>query len=322
MRLDLIKLSNKPFQNIYDRILLDSRASYGHRLSVFSGYASSAFAYHVLHDEQLRGVMIDLTVGMASAGGIPIWDHLEFQTLTTEGNFTCKYLIAKPPSHSKLYVWQTLSGALSKAFIGSCNFSWSGFRDLTETAVEVEASAVQALFPINPSQLIDCNAANVQDVVPFSFERRGVRPAVDVSNLRPLSDGKPFVDLPLTMDNGAIHNRSGLNWGQRPGRDPNQAYLKIPTSVHRLYSDFFPAREEEFTVITDDGHSFLCVVAQDNNKAFETKRDNAELGRYFRRRLGVPLGAFIPTEALARYGKTSVRLYKLEHGTYYMDFKP
>ena len=314
-------MSDAPFQNIYDRIILQENARGGQRLRIFSAYPSSAFAYHVLHDERLHAFTIDLVIGMASTGAIPTWDHLEFQALVGEGRFTCKYLIAKVPSHSKLYLWSAANGVLSKAFVGSCNFSWSGFRDLTETAVEADTSAVQSLFPGKDADFVDCNAPNVQDVVPFTFERRGPKPTVDVAILRPLSEGKPFVDLPLTMRDGTIQNRAGLNWGQRPGRDANQAYLKIPTAVHEDNPGFFPPREEEFTVITDDGHSFLCVVAQDNDKALETKRDNAELGRYFRTRLGVPLGAFVTTEALTRYGKFSVRLYKLDHGTYLLDYK-
>lgn len=32
----------------------------------------------------------------------------------------------------------------------------------------------------------------------------------------------------------------GLNWGQREGREPNQAYLQLAPEVYR--SDFFPVK--------------------------------------------------------------------------------
>ena len=47
--------------------------------------------------ERRHAFTIDLVIGMASTGAVPIWDHLEFQALVGDGRFTCKYLIAKVP---------------------------------------------------------------------------------------------------------------------------------------------------------------------------------------------------------------------------------
>jgi hypothetical protein len=308
-----------PFQNIYQGILMDPSQAGGRHLRVFSGYASSAFAYHVLNDPNLGEITVELIIGMASTGAVPIWDHLEFQSLSADGRFQCAYLLGPVPSHSKLYVWLDSKKTILSAFTGSCNFSWSGFRDLVETAAEADKEAVANLFPSDSQQLIDCNAADVQQRITFSYEKPGSVASVDVSLLNPMVAG-PFVDLPLVMKNGEPHNRAGLNWGQRSGRDPNQAYIPIPKSVHTTNEHFFPPRQEEFTVITDDGHSFLCVVAQDSDKALETKRDNAELGRYFRTRLALKSGEFVTRDALKAYGRQSVRIFRLDHGTYYMDF--
>jgi len=55
-----------------------------------------------------------------------------------------------------------------------------------------------------------------------------------------MSTGFNFVTLPLTTKRGGqivVPQRSGLNWGQRPGRDPNQAYLSVPVEIQR--SGFF-----------------------------------------------------------------------------------
>lgn len=59
----------------------------------------------------------------------------------------------------------------------------------------------------------------------------------------------------------------GLNWGQRLGREPNQAYIPIPIAIHKEFPNFFPNRKNEFSVITDNGESFVCVIAQENSKA-------------------------------------------------------
>ena len=82
----------------------------------------------------------------------------------------------------------------------------------------------------------------------------------------------------------------------------------------------FPERGREFTIITDDGLSFICVVAQEGNKAIETCRDNSILGRYFRQRLGIASGSTVSRADLDSYGRSSVLLYRIDEDTYYMDF--
>ena len=52
----------------------------------------------------------------------------------------------------------------------------------------------------------------------------------------------------------------GLNWGQRIGREPNQAYIQLPIEVYR--SDFFPKKPEHFSVRTDDGQDIIFTRAQ------------------------------------------------------------
>ena len=115
-----------------------------------------------------------------------------------------------------------------------------------------------------------------------------------------------------------VPSRSGLNWGQRPGRNENQAYIAVPAYVQR--SGFFPAPGIEFCLEWDDGQRFIGVRAQYNGKAIQTPRDNAELGRYFRSRLGVESGYPIVMGHLIRYGRTDVEIYKDSENYYYADF--
>jgi hypothetical protein len=135
-------------------------------------------------------------------------------------------------------------------------------------------------------------------------------------------EGKPFVILPLTQRGRGttIHNRAGLNWGQRDGRNKNEAYLPIPVGVMR--SGILPPRGTIFWVETADGERFRAVVAQDCGKALETPDDNAILGRYFRRKLGLPSGERIEIEDLFRYGRLTVRIYKVSESLYFLDFEP
>lgn len=127
--------------------------------------------------------------------------------------------------------------------------------------------------------------------------------------------------LPLTTKTRGeelVPSVSGLNWGQRLGRNENQAYLSIPANVQR--AGFFPPQGEEFMLSWDDEEKFICVRAQQNGKAIHTPHDNALLGRYFRRRLGVEKGDAVVIAHLIKYGRTTVEIFKDTNGQFHADF--
>ena len=131
-----------------------------------------------------------------------------------------------------------------------------------------------------------------------------------------------YVSIPLTVMSNNVERvpyRSGLNWGQRPGRNPNQAYLKVPSIEQR--SGFFPKKGINFNVICDDGMEMICKRAQgDFGKAIETPQDNGMLGEYFRMRIGVESGEVVLLSDLIAYGRTTVDIFKDGHLKYYLDF--
>ena len=118
---------------------------------------------------------------------------------------------------------------------------------------------------------------------------------------------------------GKVHERSGINWGQREGRNPDQAYIPIPASIYK-HSNFFPAKGQKFTVATDDGRSFIMVRRQDKGKALHTPDDNSILGKYLRKRLGLKLGQLVENVHFEDYGRTDVTFTKVDDETYFMDF--
>ncbi len=136
-----------------------------------------------------------------------------------------------------------------------------------------------------------------------------------------MSVGFNFVTLPLTTKRAGqvlVPKRSGLNWGQRPGREPNQAYLSVPVEIQR--SGFFPDRGEEFIIECDDGFTMKCVRSQDKGKAIESPTDNSIIGVYFRNRLGVRLGHMVTVTHLYAYGRTSVDIHYRNDYLYFLDF--
>ena len=131
-------------------------------------------------------------------------------------------------------------------------------------------------------------------------------------------DELPHIRVSFLDSNGELPERSGLNWGKRPDRNPNQAYIKLTSDIYR--TDFFPDIGTRFTVHTDDNEVLVCTRAQDNGKAIHTPRDNSIMGRYFRNRLNLTSGALVEKEHLVQYGRTYVDFYKIDGKTYYMDF--
>jgi hypothetical protein len=126
----------------------------------------------------------------------------------------------------------------------------------------------------------------------------------------------------VTKKTGEPGLRSGLNWGQRKGRNPNQAYIPLPSKIAR--SGFFPVdpidSPPHFTVITDDNHQLILRIEQQNQKAIATPLSNAQLGEYFRNRLGLAYGAYVTRDDLERYGRIDVKFIKIDCEHYYMDF--
>ena len=227
---------------------------------------------------------------------------------TTEDN--CHYRVDRPAVHSKVYVW--MSNAVPfRAFVGSANYTQRGFlvaNQQEEAMVEADPERAFEYFQKVRSGSMEIRHDDIEDhVVLFEPDHQG-------------NDTDNCVTLSLVTARGIVAARSGLNWGQRPEerRNPNQAYLRIPSDVAR--AEFFPPRSTQFTVLTDDGHSFIAVTAQDGDKAIHTPDGNHILGEYFRRRIGVALGSPVERSHLDSYGRTDVRFCKLDEETFFMDF--
>ncbi|MEZ9357068.1 hypothetical protein AB4143_12920 [Vibrio breoganii] len=127
--------------------------------------------------------------------------------------------------------------------------------------------------------------------------------------------------LSLTTGKGAnlrVPFSSGLNWGQRKGRDKNQAYLSVPSSVQK--SGFFPDIGVEFILETDDGEIWKCARRQANGKAIHTVESNSIMGEYFRKRLGLASGDFVIIDHLLSYRRLTVDIYKKNDVHFILDF--
>ena len=314
---------------ILEEVLLKP-ASCCDEIHILSGYANSSMLKRHLEllDEYLkaekRRIKIHLIIGMTSKDGISTIEHLAFKDLVKLfPDVMCSYIMWEhDPCHSKVYVWLN-DGEPVDAYIGSANYSQNAIFNQIESLYKCDPVEAESYFQLVSASSIYCNHDEVEDAVKIVSKKKFM---ADMKRVEDSTDaGIPFVRLSLldtrTHD---VHKRGGLNWGQRPKREPNQAYIPIPKSVGR--SGFFPDKRQVFPLMTDDGIVLQCV-AQGNKaddpvpKQLTTTNNNSEIGKYFRRRLGVPEGEFVTKADLDRYGMSHVTIFKLEDGTYYMEFR-
>ena len=302
-------------KNLYNAVLIEPALIHkADRLNIVSGFATASLADR--HCENLKqyncDTRVDLVIGMARREGIPLAHHNGFCSLTQiyNGKFYCSYATNIKPIHSKLYVW-TRHNTPVCAWIGSANYTITGFGNgQKEILTEVNKNTALDYFYKTKEDSINCDDENVGHSIRLYKQ--------EINENNQLEQAT----LPLTSRRlgGQVQNKAGLNWGQRPKRNPDQAYIPVPS--HIAQSNFFPPKGQQFTVLTDDEQHFICVVAQDNNKGIETTLDNSILGRYFRKRISVDSGQFITRLDLENYGRLDVTFYKIDDETYHMDFSP
>lgn len=314
--------------NLYQKVLIDPLRSKANRLLIVSGYASATMASKHIKDilDIKPDMQISLIIGMCPAEGMDLSVHEGFLSLIENPvnvGFECKYVLEPPAVHSKVYVWCQDDRPVS-AYTGSANYTQPGF---------LIAERQEAMTPCDPAQALSyydsiephtiyCNHGEVEEYIVFTKRKAGhpigmvaedqgdaVYAAGSLTNK---------VTLSLLQKGGDVASKSGLNWGQRPGREPNQAYIPLPVRIAR--SGFFPLNKTHFMVMTDDHKCLILRVEQQNDKALATPLNNALLGEYFRNRLGLANGQFIRKEDLLRYGRTDIDFYKIDDETFYMDF--
>lgn len=317
---------------LYDIILIEPAIrGLANKIYAVSGYASATFAKRHLEDllHTNNSFELNLIIGMPRS----TYDHLAFVELHQlyPNNFKAYYYQGNPPVHSKVFSW-FMDDRPILGYAGSANYSQYGFFNHLQTnqMTEENPNEIYRFY----SRLIN-NSIPILDVPtpspPIITEVMHDNASVSPGSIRWIVPNK-IVRISFLDKRGILPRVSGLNWGQRMEkrtnkktgaiswvkRNPNQAYLSLKGDSRR--EGFLPNRAYTFTLITDDNHSFDCVVAQDGRKAIETTNNNSELGEYMRHRIGVPLGRLITEENLIQYGRTDYTIEKLNDETFIFDF--
>ena len=311
---------------LFEKVLIEPLNN-ANKLYIVSGYATAMMAMrHIEYAKRLKKELsIRLIVGMCPQDGIEKKNHLAFKELQSKKfgvDFKCSYIVEAPAVHSKVYAWYNNNRPLT-GFVGSANYTQNAFSNSMRETLSLEnPEFCYKYYKELEGETVICTDKNISNLIDVFDRKIEVQATEEMTEsqtavLNTIS-GLPQITLSLVDRYGEVPKRSGLNWGQRPGREPNQAYINIPVQIGR--SDFFPKRYENFTVSTDDGKQMICVRAQDFGKGLHTTLNNSLLGEYFRFRLGLNNGEFVTKDHLLKYGRTDVTFYKIDDEDYYMDF--
>lgn len=122
----------------------------------------------------------------------------------------------------------------------------------------------------------------------------------------------------------AVPEKSGLNQWNAGGRsrDYGEVYIPVPRAIHKYYPDFFPPRDETFTLITPRGDELSAKLCQQGSKALMTNPNNALADWLLRGLFGLKEGELLTRERMELLGFDSVVVSKEGQGRYKIDIRP
>jgi hypothetical protein len=315
--------------DLYNEVLIKPCQEGADNLMIISGLASATMAYSHLKDliERKLTAKINLLVGMCPSDGVSLSNHRGFQSIVNshakgfKNRFMCSYIYKSHAVHSKLYVWYK-HDKIYRTFIGSANYTQNAFYRQRELMAEIKDNNIEEYSQMMIQDSIYCNNSETEQFVVIHNDANYYRGHIHEDNgIKHETKGTKSARVSLLIRRtGEMPKRSGLNWGQRPGRNHNQAYLQLPPEIYK--SDFFPISPQWFIVHTDDFKYFFCRRAEkdQNGHAIHTPENNSLLGEYFRYRLGLASGAFVTRKHLEQYGRTDVVFTKINEDEFYLDF--
>ncbi len=314
-------MSDEIYSEAVKKVFFNPISFGGNRLCILSDQASPSMASWLLktyEENDVAGISIELIITSAIKQGILETNHSGFKELHqsfrkgTVNHFVCSYYYGPLNIENNLYLWLKDETPIT-AFSCSCDFTQSSMlKKRNEFSLNKNVASAYEIFESAVNNSIYCINSEVEDYI--SIVKAPLPASTDL-----LADDPNYICLSLIVNNtGEPGRKSGLNWGQRENRNPNEAYIPLPRKIAK--SGFFPLNKQHFLVVTDDHHTLLLRVEQQNDKAITTPASNAQLGEYFRNRLGLANGARVHTRDLDAYGRRDVSFYKIDDEQFYMDF--
>jgi hypothetical protein len=142
-----------------------------------------------------------------------------------------------------------------------------------------------------------------------------------------LQKGINYVILPLYgihEKQKFVFEKSGLNQWNAGGRKRNmgEVYIPVPIEIHKKYPNFFPSRDEEFSLQIPTGEIFRAKLCQENAKALMTNPNKALSDWLLRKLFQLKEGELATYERLNLLGFDSVVISKDSDGNFSIDKSP
>lgn len=289
-------------------------------------------------DATARGAIVRLLVGTAFFEGLPKNTRASLDRLNSElQSYSLNSGVFVPYArkyHGKIYTFRT--DGWQRAFVGSANFSPSGLQTNLECTVEIGETNIKTKvldyidYLFSPSISTVINKAKVP--------HRGIKiPRVSILERTETRyynlDSMPYFEIDMSAV--AEKPKSNLNTYFGKGRVDRKTGIVAPRPWYEVEiicgkeltsNSLYP--KGSFKLITADGFE---IPMQTNGDYYKNMRSTGTskgalrvFGQWIKGKLE-DSGALtqlspITPETFEVYGKTSMRLYKIDEHTYYTDF--
>lgn len=128
--------------------------------------------------------------------------------------------------------------------------------------------------------------------------------------------------LPLYGKDKTVYENSGLNQWNAKGRKRavNEAYIPVPSFIHKAFPNFFPNKETKFSLKLPDGKILNAKICQSGGKVLMSA-PNKDLGEWILRTiLQLPENTLLTYTKLEELGIDSVRIDKVTNELFEINF--
>ena len=183
-------------------------------------------------------------------------------------------------------------------------------------------------FNISKSTLLKRFITNVKtDTITVDILEDPIQLLLQLNSLKSIVSEKQteYIILPLyavIKGEKVVPKRSGLNQWNAKGRirHHNEVYIRIPSWVNKVFNGFFPTRDQSFILQLPDKGKISASVCQDGDKALMSN-PNKDLGNWILRKvLRLKEKELLTYKNLTDLGIDSVRIDKIDHSTYDINF--
>ncbi|MDY0930742.1 restriction endonuclease PLD domain-containing protein [Chryseobacterium sp. CFBP8996] len=136
-------------------------------------------------------------------------------------------------------------------------------------------------------------------------------------------------EITLLTAKGELHETGGLNWGSNALNHtrPYDSYIPIHKDTITDNPGLFDRKAASQRIITfhwDDGSKMEVLFEGNGSDGYPKQIASAHhkdiLGKYFRKRLGLPDNRRIQMEDLTNYGRTTISIERVDALNYSVDF--